>query len=132
MRERELHGIDPAEPVVTDAAEQSLLRQVRGKVELAELSVLEISGNESIADHLAGRSIQELVLGPGTSRLGEFRAGLEHLAGLPQAELDRLAAETLDCCSHRLDAWVTSLATRRLDTRAQVGERDPRRRLRLG
>ena len=31
VRERELHGIDPAEPVVTDAAEQSLLRQVRGR-----------------------------------------------------------------------------------------------------
>jgi hypothetical protein len=116
VRERELHGIDPAEPLVGDAAGESLLGQVRGKVELAELSVLGISGNETIADHLAGHSIQELVLGPGTSRLGELRAGLEALAGLPQAQIERLAAETLDCCSHRLDAWVTSLATRRLDT----------------
>src|SRR6185503_13194592 len=34
--------------------------------------------------------------------------------GLPTAELERLFGETLDCCSHRLDAWATSLATQRL------------------
>jgi hypothetical protein len=36
------------------------------------------------------------------------------LATLPSAELDRRFGETLDSCSHRLDAWITSLATARL------------------
>ena len=41
-------------------------------------------------------------------------AALAHLAPLPSAALDRLLRETLDLASHRLDAWVTSLATERL------------------
>ena len=41
------------------------------------------------------------------------------LAALPTAVLDRLARATLDACSHRLDAWLTAFATRRLaDLRA--------------
>jgi len=33
----------------------------------------------------------------------------------PPATLDLLLREGLDLCAHRLDAWITSLATRRLD-----------------
>ena len=36
------------------------------------------------------------------------------LANLSQAELERLFTETLDVASHRLDAWITSLFTKRL------------------
>ncbi len=42
---------------------------------------------------------------------------LKALEGAPTAELERLMTETLDTCSHRLDAWITSLATRRLSAR---------------
>ncbi len=45
---------------------------------------------------------------------GEFRASLAYLKDRPGAALERVFAETLDLCSHRLDAWITSLATRRL------------------
>ena len=48
------------------------------------------------------------------ARLAHLRESLDRLAVLPTAELDRLLTETLDICSHRLDAWVTSLATSRL------------------
>jgi hypothetical protein len=47
-------------------------------------------------------------------RLGQLRAAMDRLATLPTAELDRLLTETLDTCSHRLDAWITALATSRL------------------
>ena len=40
---------------------------------------------------------------------------LATLAGLPTAELDRRFGETLDACSHRLDAWITAAATDRLE-----------------
>lgn len=44
-----------------------------------------------------------------------YRSALANLQPLPTAELQRLFTETLDVCSHRLDAWATSLATRRLE-----------------
>ncbi|MFJ5830907.1 hypothetical protein [Streptomyces sp. NPDC093089] len=39
---------------------------------------------------------------------------LKALAPLPAEDLERLLAQNLDATSHRLDAWITSLATRRL------------------
>lgn len=39
---------------------------------------------------------------------------LQELSTLPSAELDRLFTETLDIASHRVDAWITALPTRRL------------------
>lgn len=44
----------------------------------------------------------------------DLAAALAHLEKLPSAALDRLMRETLDLGAHRLDAWVTSLATCRL------------------
>lgn len=43
-----------------------------------------------------------------------YQASLRALEALPAAELERLLTETLDVSSHRIDAWVTSLAARRL------------------
>lgn len=42
------------------------------------------------------------------------RSGLSGLRFLPSAELDRLLRETLDLASHRVDAWATAFATRRV------------------
>ena len=50
------------------------------------------------------------------AELTEFRTSLEALRGIPGTTLRRLTAQTLDLATHRLDAWVTSLATRRLGT----------------
>ena len=44
----------------------------------------------------------------------ELRESLQHLSGVSAARLERLAAGTLDLCSHRFDAWATSIASRRL------------------
>ena len=46
--------------------------------------------------------------------LTSYLTRLATLAGLPTAELDRRFGETLDACSHRLDAWITAAATDRL------------------
>jgi hypothetical protein len=46
--------------------------------------------------------------------LAELRDSLAHLESCPPATLDRLLRETLDLSAHRLDAWVTSYATKRL------------------
>jgi hypothetical protein len=49
-----------------------------------------------------------------TRSLLEFRESLRHLKTVSATRLQRTFAGTLDLCSHRLDAWVTSVATRRL------------------
>ncbi len=51
---------------------------------------------------------------PAIAPLGEFRAALAHLQTLPPENLQRLLAGTLDVCSHRLDAWISSFANARL------------------
>lgn len=57
------------------------------------------------ADPVAASSVAPLL---------EFRESLAHLKTLGTAKLQRLFAGTLDLCSHRLDAWITSFATKRL------------------
>ncbi|SLM47428.1 conserved protein of unknown function [Nitrospira japonica] len=46
----------------------------------------------------------------------DFEKSLRLLAGLHTEQLDVLFRGTLDLSSHRLDAWITSFATRRLRT----------------
>lgn len=48
--------------------------------------------------------------------LAEVRQSIDRLAGVPMTDVARAAAETLDLSSHRLDAWITSYAQRRLAT----------------
>jgi hypothetical protein len=55
-------------------------------------------------------------------RGSEVRRALGRLATVPSARLDRLARAALDACSHRLDAWLTAVATQRL---AEVRGRHP-------
>jgi hypothetical protein len=59
---------------------------------------------------------------PKLKRLSEFRASLSHLKSLDVATLEQLMTGTLDLCSHRLDAWITSFATKRL---AEMRRNDP-------
>lgn len=51
---------------------------------------------------------------PGLAPLSDFRASLGRLSALNASRLEQLMKGTLDLCSHRLDAWITSFATKRL------------------
>src|SRR5215218_4139005 len=51
---------------------------------------------------------------PELKTLSDFRASLAHLKSLEVPRLQELLTGTLDLCSHQLDAWITSLATKRL------------------
>ena len=51
---------------------------------------------------------------PLLKQIKDFRASLDHLKTLSVNQLERLMTGTLDLCSHRLDAWITSFATKRL------------------
>ena len=56
----------------------------------------------------------------GHSRKADLRAAFQALIDLPEGARDRdftlLTAEAIDTASHRLDAWLTGLASRRLGT----------------
>jgi len=61
------------------------------------------------------------VVVPQNRRLREFRQFLAVLETLSTAELERLLTETLDVCSHRLDAWITSMFNDRLTAMRRAG-----------
>jgi PKD repeat protein len=67
-------------------------------------------------------------VGPGSpyGPLADLFASLDYLADRPTAELDRLLTETLDVCSHRLDAWITSVATNLLQAARIEGKEGTR------
>ncbi len=69
-------------------------------------------GAQTIGEFLlSGAGLQSAAAAP----LREWRSALAHLRTLDAETLQRLLVGTLDLCSHRLDAWITSLATKRLD-----------------
>src|SRR6185295_12159434 len=70
--------------------------------------ILEVTGALPLGEFLGAGDAPEL------TSLRELDDALAALEGLPTAELERLFGETLDCCTHRLDAWATSFATQRL------------------
>lgn len=88
---------------------------------LADFLSADYSPTETVGQHLMGLVHTYLSNGGGlrddpiTAPIADLLDHLVHLSALPSAELHRLVAETLDLCSHRIDAWNTSLATKRLD-----------------
>lgn len=52
---------------------------------------------------------------PAVKQLRTFLKALNEIGKLPTAALERLLAESLDLASYRLDAWITSCATWRLN-----------------
>ena len=70
---------------------------------------------------------------PALKPLTEFRDSLAHLKSLNVDRLEKLMTGTLDLCSHRLDAWITSFATKRLaEMRESKSDRSFVWRVRLG
>jgi hypothetical protein len=67
-----------------------------------------------------GRFLETNRQAPEVSSIRQHLEALQALEALPTAELQRLFTETLDLCAHRLDAWLTSLATRRLQAMRQA------------
>lgn len=59
----------------------------------------------------------------GPEAVASYRRSLEVLEALPTAELERLFTESLDLCSHRLDAWITALFAQQLDAMRQANPR---------
>jgi hypothetical protein len=113
------------EPELVDASGPDTLTAPRLLARPASDVVAELPVGQSIADFLATATAAQVAqlnlpnVTDGFRHASAVRRALSELADLPSAELDRLARAALDVCSHRLDAWLTAFATRRLaDVRA--------------
>ena len=109
--EWEVHGVE----LTVNDDDPPVRRGSDGSVDLASTRVPAISGGRNLADFMAVTPDAELRARAETQRFAAFRASLERLVRCrapsstgspPMSSLARL---------HRLDAWFTSLATRRLD-----------------
>ena len=67
-------------------------------------------GPDTLGDYVAGSGSTS----DGDVRIPEFRLALENLRATAADRLELTLRGTLDAMSHRLDAWMTSYATRRL------------------
>jgi hypothetical protein len=76
-----------------------------------DLMVPSVTGSNTIRQFLEGLTS---FTAPSVASLGEFRASLAHLQALDNETLQYLMQGTLDLSAHRLDAWVTSFASKRL------------------
>lgn len=81
-------------------------------VNVLDRRVPELTGQATLGEFLdERRQLDE----PDTEDYSEFWTALAGLEPLGTGALDQLLSETLDLCSHRLDAWVTSFADRALE-----------------
>jgi hypothetical protein len=78
---------------------------------LLDRKVAAITGTKTIREHLD--SLQTFDA-PQVAALGTFRDSLEHLQDLDSEALQFLMQGTIDLASYRLDAWITSIASKRL------------------
>jgi hypothetical protein len=77
-----------------------------------DLPAAGIAGNPTIRQFL--ETLTSFVTPPAVTALGDFRSSLAHLQGLDSETLQYLMQGTLDLSTHRLDAWITSFASKRL------------------
>jgi hypothetical protein len=61
-----------------------------------------------------------------TDRVNREIAGIEAISDIPVERLSRLVTAAIDCSTHRIDAWVTALPTRRLHDLVESGRAEPR------
>ena len=76
-----------------------------------DLTVASVTGTKTIRQHLEGLTDFQA---PAVAAIGAFRQSLAHLQARDSEALQSLMQGTLDLASHRLDAWITSFATKRL------------------
>jgi hypothetical protein len=100
FREPELVGIVPG-----TEGRQTPWQRFQNQVTLPSIGLIDIAALFDGDDETDLRAL---------TGVGDYRDALAGLAPLPSAELERLFTESLDAVSHRIDAWVTSLANQRL------------------
>lgn len=99
LRDQELIDLVNGQPLST-TWKRLLQRKISG-----------VTGTRTIGEHLDSLRTFDT---PQVAALGAFRESLAHLQGLDSEALQYLMQGTIDLASYRLDAWITSFATKRL------------------
>ncbi len=123
------------DPVVAEAAQQ--VDRAVGRLDLGTVAaripvpalapastIQQIAGTEPRFGLLTGSLGMQLVgeVFHGARRAAQFRAALGTIAAIDSMDERRLLlSETLDCCSHRLDAWISAAAARRVQDLRDLG-----------
>lgn len=79
---------------------------------LLEQKVAAVTGERTLREFL--ETLQQDFQAPAVAPLRAMQKSLKHLAGLDSEALLHLTQGTLDLASHRLDAWISSFAHKRL------------------
>ncbi|MGB1277521.1 MAG: hypothetical protein ACPG77_17390, partial [Nannocystaceae bacterium] len=106
--------VDVADAVMGDAStlpEQQWSYGEKGsRADLeAMLDLIDVNLRQTLLSNYAGETDD-----PHYARLIEFKQALHVLHNLTAEPLDRLTSSAFDLCSHRLDAWISSFANKRL------------------
>jgi hypothetical protein len=104
-----MSAADDPEPELIDMLDDSPTRTVWRQLDTAVAAITGAQKLSAFLENTANESNIDVL------DLAETRTALRTLAGVKTGQLERLLPETLDTCSHRFDAWATSLATKRLD-----------------
>jgi hypothetical protein len=113
VRINEVMRAEAAEPRPKVATAQT--NKVYSRQELSQVILPTVTSKQTLAEYITAATRNPVLLRtPELTDLGGFLASLDVLATRPTAELDRAFRGILDAYSHRLDAWYTSLATKRL------------------
>ncbi|MEO5697015.1 MAG: hypothetical protein ABIQ60_07760 [Burkholderiaceae bacterium] len=109
MRYSEYNGVDTA-TLVGDQFDLGHADAVLG------LKLVGTTGEQSVAQFIGNHLGQAVLNWPeALKNIATFNQSLAFLQQRKVGELDHALRTTLDIAAHRLDAWITSLATKRLD-----------------
>ncbi len=102
----------------TGASARKLNLKPNQRHEPEHIGFKQLDAGKTLLDRIKDAKLHtgDAFFAPTDPQLSDFRDSLNHLAALPAERLNILLRGTLDLSSHRLDAWITSFATKRLKT----------------
>jgi hypothetical protein len=115
LRTQEMYGVveTPTATTASSLERQSVTLVTPGQT--GKVVVPDITGARTVEGFISDL-ITTQPERPEVRTLASFLESLDELSSRPASEIDRAFRGLLDCMSHRLDAWSTSLATRHLDS----------------
>lgn len=113
LRTSDLYGVvaEPADTVTPRLDQPGVT--VTTPLQQANLVIQSVTGTLTVSEHVSDLLVR-LPERPEVHQLADFVDAMEQLATRPASEVERAFRGFMDATSHRLDAWITSIATRRL------------------
>lgn len=95
---------------------QGMFVNVANKSQASRVVIPTVTGTKTVRQTVAAAITVGATVPPDQARLADMLASVEFLGHQPADQLERCFKNILDGFSYRLDAWITSIASRRLAT----------------